>query len=86
MAGIATGFQGNGTLNIVDGGLVSVMKNSYIGLYPTGVGVVTVSGTGSQWHNANNLTVGGDGDGTLLIENSGLVSARQIFGQGNLVT
>ena len=84
MAGIATGFQGNGTLNIVDGGLVSVMKNSYIGLYPTGVGVVTVSGTGSQWHNANNLTVGGDGDGTLLIENSGLVSARQIFGQGTL--
>ena len=77
-------FQGHGTLNIVDGGAVesgvgvhtdpNFVNVSYIGGTPLSGGVVTVTDPNSSWTVGGSLVVGGMGQGTLNITNSGLVS------------
>lgn len=65
------GDMGSGTLNILDGGLVS-SANSDIGLGVGSTGTVTISGQGSVMENSNNLIVGNQGAGALTIENEGV--------------
>ncbi|MCP4842812.1 MAG: hypothetical protein GY887_13865, partial [Halieaceae bacterium] len=67
------GYFGNGTLNVEAGGLVS-NNQGYIGFNSEGTGVVTVSGSGSQWNNSGRFYVGFSGNGTLNVEAGGLVS------------
>ncbi|MCL2761453.1 MAG: autotransporter-associated beta strand repeat-containing protein, partial [Desulfuromonadales bacterium] len=76
---LVVGNTGNGTLAISDGGVVSATTSSpgvytYIGLSSGGNGVVTVSGSGSQWNNSAPLVVGKSGAGTLEITDGGSVS------------
>jgi len=79
---IWVGFEGGGgTLNIENGGVVSNGQGGHIGNGSGSLGVVTVSGSGSQWNNSGLLAVGygvpsgeGDGSGTLNIEAGGVVS------------
>jgi T5SS/PEP-CTERM-associated repeat protein/autotransporter-associated beta strand protein len=72
------GAEGDGTLNITDGGLVT-NSNGYIGEFTGSTGAVTVSGTDSAgnpstWTNSGQLRVGNSGNGTLDITDGGLVS------------
>ena len=74
---LSVGFDGNGTLNITNGGSVT-SSCGYIGFGSGSTGSVTVSGVGSVWNNfgsAYPLAVGLNGNGTLNIANGGSVSA-----------
>ncbi|WP_186368694.1 autotransporter outer membrane beta-barrel domain-containing protein [Yersinia alsatica] len=72
------GNTGNATLLIQDGGIVSTISASYIGRLLNGVGLVEVSGSGSQFTIGNNssLTMGysSGSNGSLLISDGGVVS------------
>ena len=72
------GLYGQGTLTIQNGGVVN-SSDAGIGGYGTGSsGVVTVSGTGSEW-NVGSLFVGDAsyGQGTLNIRNGGTVNTDE---------
>ena len=68
------GFWGDGTLTILDGGVVS-NTFGFIGYSDGANGTVTVSGAASKWTNTDGLHVGSAGTGTLAIENDGEVSS-----------
>lgn len=70
---LSIGEFGVGTLNIVDGGMVS-SPFSTVGDQRNSVGIVTVDGAGSRWDNTTQLFVGERGTGTLNITNGGTVS------------
>ena len=72
--GLFVGQFGQGTLNIEAGGQVSNIASGVIGNFSDSVGIVTVTGTGSTWTNSTNLLVGISGQGTLNINNGGLVT------------
>jgi len=67
------GREGNGTLDVTNGGTVS-SRIVLIGNSTGSTGVVTVSGAGSTWTNAERLNVGFLGHGVLNITDGGLVS------------
>ena len=46
-----------------------------IGITATGIGTATVSGAGSTWNTTNGLEIGYFGQGSLLIESGGAVTA-----------
>ncbi|MFC4350549.1 autotransporter domain-containing protein [Fodinicurvata halophila] len=50
-------------------------STGYIGAFSTGSGSMTVSGHGSSWSNNDDLTVGHQGTGTLVIEEGGHVTS-----------
>ena len=60
-------------MDVMGGSSVS-NDNCVIGEFPGSEGVAAVSGAGSRWENASDLTVGGDGIGALNISRGGLVS------------
>ncbi|MCH8344172.1 MAG: VCBS repeat-containing protein [Planctomycetes bacterium] len=70
---------GTGTLIVSNGGAVAslgeVVGHSYIGLHPDGVGDAVVTGAGSTWTSNMQFFVGLTGQGTLTVENGGLVSS-----------
>lgn len=68
------GNSGTGTLNITAGGTVSVAGHARIGNVEGGVGTATVDGAGSMLTSSNYVLVGRAGNGTLNIQNSGVVS------------
>jgi T5SS/PEP-CTERM-associated repeat protein len=70
--GNASDYSGYGTMNIIDGGQVS-NRNGIIANHVDGRGDVVVDGVGSTWTNSGDLTVGGAGEGTLVISNGGRV-------------
>ena len=67
------GFEGNGTLNITNGGQLSQSNTTTIG--DIGTGAVTVDGIGSIWVDDVQIDVGNGGSGTLTISNGGHVSS-----------
>ncbi len=83
------GYLNDGSLTIEDGATVSsgfrpitnhpfTVADSFVGYL--GTGVVTVTGSGSIWTNAENIHVGSAlGDGTLNIENGGAVYGMGAF-------
>ena len=73
------GKEGNGTLNITDGGAVS-NTNGYIGDIAGSEGAVTVGGTGAEatWTNSGSLVVGNGGNGTLYINSNGRVTTSDL--------
>lgn len=64
------GRSGHGTLSVESGGSVSSVQGM-LGAF--GEGVARITGTGSQWAIAQDLTIGDRGTGILSIENNGLV-------------
>jgi len=81
-----------GTVEITDGGVVISTGSSTIAdvepmpplplpplPFASGNAAVTVSGPGSQWNNAGDLTVGFNGIGTLTIASAGVVSADSVL-------
>jgi len=73
---LCVGLEGNGTLNITNGGKVS-NEEGHIGSESGSTGDVTVDGAGSTWTNSDSLSVGRYGNGRLNITNSSVVSNRQ---------
>ncbi|PRD40416.1 hypothetical protein C5748_27125, partial [Phyllobacterium phragmitis] len=73
----------SGTLTISAGGTVQSSANSVIGLNATSTGAVTVTGPNSSWTNTGNLTVGDQGDATLIISDGGTVSSLNGLITGN---
>ncbi|HWW57263.1 MAG TPA: autotransporter-associated beta strand repeat-containing protein [Sphingopyxis sp.] len=74
-ADLYVGYDGNGTLNITDGGKV-VSAGGQIGGNSDGLGEVLVSGAGSSWDNSGRINVGLFGTGTLRIENGATVTSN----------
>ena len=72
---VLVGYNGNGTLNITDGGKV-VSVGGQIGGDSDGVGQVLVTGAGSLWENSGRINVGLFGAGTLRIENGATVTSN----------
>ncbi|WP_237143373.1 autotransporter domain-containing protein [Phyllobacterium zundukense] len=66
----------DGSLDITNGGVVSVGASSSIGNSTNFAGGVNVSGAGSQWTTTGVLTVGDAGSGTLNISNGGVVNSQ----------
>ncbi|MBE1526356.1 fibronectin-binding autotransporter adhesin [Sphingopyxis sp. OAS728] len=76
---LRVGRLGTGTLNILDGGIVTVADIAYIGDDVGSRGTVTVSGqdasgNASTWTGASDIVIGEFGNGTLNITAGGQVS------------
>jgi T5SS/PEP-CTERM-associated repeat protein len=71
---LTIGNTGTGTLQIGVGGVVS-SGSGFIGRQTSGIGNVTVSGTGAQWTVGPGLNIGNFGAGTLGIANGGHVTS-----------
>ncbi len=75
---LEVGNQGEGTLEILDGGKVRSQWN-YVGNSATGQGAVRVSGPGSVWEAEQSVSVGQNGGtGALTVEDGGKVSSEAI--------
>ncbi|WP_419760862.1 hypothetical protein [Escherichia coli] len=68
----------NGTLNILNGGLVS-NNDSRIGDSVGSIGTVEVTGPGSSWSSTSGISVGYDGEGYLTISDGATVSSTSLF-------
>ncbi len=68
------GNSGAGTLNVNNGGVVSSGSDCVIGNLEGSSGTATVSGIGSRWNIPSGLFVGGSGNGSMNVENGGVVS------------
>ncbi len=86
---LTVGHNGNGALQILDGGLVDPVT-TWIGRNAGSMGRVLVDGAGSMLLNVGTIFVGGDaggpgGDGELRITNGGSVSAGAltVWGAGS---
>jgi fibronectin-binding autotransporter adhesin len=78
------GYNGNGALRVEAGGEVSNAAapygyGSYLGAFPGSTGTATVAGSGSKWINSYSLVVGGDGSGSLTVEDGGHVTAGTLY-------
>jgi len=74
------GAKGGATLTVDSGGHVT-NQDAVIGAFLAGdeSATVTVTGMDSVWKNFGQLTVGGQGTGTLTVDNHGSVSARSMI-------
>lgn len=72
---VHVGLNGQGTLNITDGGKVATSASSYLGNNAGSTGTAIVTGTDSLWQSSGTLYVGNSGQGTLTVQNGGKVSS-----------
>jgi T5SS/PEP-CTERM-associated repeat protein len=79
---VIVGFDGQATMTVSGGGSVVNGNAGTIANGASSVASATVTGAGSQWQIASNLTVGNSGAGTLNIANAGTVSVSGIVGVG----
>ena len=75
--GLYIGYEGNGRLNITDGGTAGGYPGvlNYLGYKPGSQGTVLVSGVGSTWRNEG-LKLGYEGSGTMMISDGGVVETN----------
>jgi T5SS/PEP-CTERM-associated repeat protein len=76
------GYNGNGTLNVTNGGIVHTSRygcEAYVGFGSGSTGTATVDGVGSQWNDDDMLYVGYQGSGTLKILNGSTVTSRTTY-------
>jgi outer membrane autotransporter protein len=73
---LAIGENGTGMLVIQNGGTLIDFGAGFVGNLPGGQGTVTVTGMGSYWQNNGTLVVGGQGTGTVTIQDGGIVSSQ----------
>ncbi|WP_417672144.1 autotransporter outer membrane beta-barrel domain-containing protein, partial [Roseibium sp.] len=71
---LIVGYQGQGTLDIANGGKVISSGNGILGSVTGATGAATVTGAGSSWTNAG-LEIGTNGAGILTIANGGSVTS-----------
>ncbi|MBN1556007.1 MAG: PEP-CTERM sorting domain-containing protein [Phycisphaerae bacterium] len=77
------GKYGDGEMIVESGGqVITSLGDSYLGYsqsWGVSKGKVTVNGMGSKWTNGNNLYVGYYGNGTLTVNNGGVVTAKTLY-------
>ncbi len=73
---LTVGNNGNGMLDIKQGGVVTAL-NGVVSANPVANGAVLVNGPGSSWNLLGNLTVASSGNGALSVMNGGVVSALE---------
>ncbi len=78
------GRLGNGTLSIIEGGVVN-SRRGYITSNSTTPSHVTVSGPGSAWHMTEDLSVGPGSTSSLVVEAGGRVVNRDTLLYGTAV-
>lgn len=73
--GFGVGQQGQGTVNVLGGGLVTTGSNSfsYVGTSQSGRGTLSISGAGSRW-NAGEISVG-NSMSSITVSNGGLLDS-----------
>jgi T5SS/PEP-CTERM-associated repeat protein len=85
---IQLGFGGTGTLNILDGGVVSALSSVVVGLGGhdeltdmdvLGTGDIVVSGAGSLLDVTNDVVLGNGGTGSLTVNDSATVTAERLI-------
>jgi T5SS/PEP-CTERM-associated repeat protein/autotransporter-associated beta strand protein len=78
------GQAGTGGLTVQNGGTVTVAANGFVGVTPTGVGTVTVTGANSRltMQSATSFLIFGGGSGAgrgdLIVQNGGTVNAAGV--------
>lgn len=80
---IWVGNSGSGTLDVLNGAVVSSSGNGYLAFANNTTGLATVIGTGSLWTMVDHLYIGGNGVapggiGQLVVQNGGTVTAAGI--------
>ncbi len=83
---IYLGNVGRGTLDVSNGGSVASTGPVRFGTEAGGIGVATVTGTGSSLTAGSGLYIGDKGQGTLTVSNGGKVNAGSSIGIGNAST
>ncbi|HMT45608.1 MAG TPA: autotransporter domain-containing protein [Novosphingobium sp.] len=83
---IYLGNAGRGSLDVSNGGSVASTSVFRFGTEASGIGVATVTGTGSSLTAGNSLYIGDKGQGTLTVSNGGKVNAGPSIGIGNAST
>lgn len=73
------GYDGNGTLQIANGGRMTNTSIVSIGTRATGVGLATIDGATSSFTTNGNFIVGEGGSGELRLANGGRVVAPRIL-------
>ena len=73
--GLLVGYSGDATLHIENGGIVNNASWAHIADGATSVGAATVTGADSTWNSGGSVWIGSRGDGTLDIEDGGLLSS-----------
>jgi T5SS/PEP-CTERM-associated repeat protein len=71
---VSVGYGGQGTLIVQNGGVASSGADTNIGFQTGSAGTATVTDSGSQLNVGGTLFVGNAGQGTLTIQNGGVVS------------
>jgi T5SS/PEP-CTERM-associated repeat protein len=79
---LQVGGVGAGTLRIEDGGNVSNQEIGSVATFTGSTGAAIVRGSSSDWTNHSHLQIGGEGVGTLRIEEGGKVSNEFIASIG----
>jgi T5SS/PEP-CTERM-associated repeat protein len=85
---LIVGNNGNGTLNVNNGADVNVTGfNSTVSLghHASGVGTVSINGSGSTWTNDDQLWIGESGTGTLTVQNGGTLMTSSGAGGSNII-
>ena len=83
---IYLGNAGRGSLDVSNGGSVASTSVFRFGTEASGIGVATVTGTGSSLTAGSSLYIGDKGQGTLTVSNGGKVNAGPSIGIGNAST
>ncbi|TDH33937.1 hypothetical protein E2A64_17705, partial [Pseudohoeflea suaedae] len=79
---VYVGFNGEGALNVQEGGYARMEGNVAAGYKYGSTGIITVSGSGSKVHITGGFAVGIFGEGTLNVLNGGDVNAQSAMTLG----
>jgi T5SS/PEP-CTERM-associated repeat protein/autotransporter-associated beta strand protein len=88
---IGVGHYGTGELSILNGGSMTIDRESYIASMGGSTGLVRIVGAGSTWNTGDTLYAGQAGTGTVEVTAGGLLNARgtlvgNLFGSVGQVT
>ncbi|WP_176082997.1 autotransporter-associated beta strand repeat-containing protein [Martelella sp. HB161492] len=75
--GLRVGNSGTGTLTVSDGAYL-LTNDTTIGLFSTGNGTMTVTGSGTTWEGYGDLEIGRGGTGTLTISDGAAVISDNV--------
>lgn len=80
-AEIRIGHNGVGTVNILDGAVLTTgiaAGNSSIGTTASGSGTVLIDGAGSRWQTSRSILLGSAGTGIMTVRNGGMLGASSM--------
>jgi T5SS/PEP-CTERM-associated repeat protein len=72
------GTSGTGHVNVQNGAYLTTTASTGLGINASGVGSATVTGNGSTWTVNNTLRIGASGNGSLNVNNGGVVTANAL--------